>query len=201
VKLAAGLVLLSPQIPLLFMGEEYGESAPFLYFVSHQDPGLVQAVRQGRRDEFSRFTWKGEVQDPQDEATFEQSKVNPAIAAHGRGQVLQRLYRTLIDLRKTVPALRSRSSLATNITVDEREGLLDIFRAASGSTVRIFFHFGELGMDYQTSWPDGCWRKICDSAEICWDGPGRALPEEVASESTGALSVPRRSFAVYLRVS
>ena len=50
VKLAAGLVLLSPHVPLLFMGEEYGETAPFLYFVSHQDPALVEAVRQGRRE-------------------------------------------------------------------------------------------------------------------------------------------------------
>jgi maltooligosyltrehalose trehalohydrolase len=60
-KLAAGLVLLSPHIPLLFMGEEYNETAPFLYFVSHGDPALIEAVRRGRREEFARFTWEGEV--------------------------------------------------------------------------------------------------------------------------------------------
>src|SRR5439155_1354127 len=50
-KLAAGMVLLSPFVPLLFMGEEYGEEAPFLYFVDHSDPKLVRAVRRGRRAE------------------------------------------------------------------------------------------------------------------------------------------------------
>ena len=48
-KLAAAMVLLSPNIPLLFMGEEYGEEAPFLYFVSHSDPALIEAIRQGRK--------------------------------------------------------------------------------------------------------------------------------------------------------
>jgi maltooligosyltrehalose trehalohydrolase len=201
VKLAAGLALLSPHIPLLFMGEEYGESAPFLYFVSHQDPELVRAVRQGRRDEFARFTWQGEVPDPQDEATFQQSKLNPEAAGHGRGEVLHRLYRTLIDLRKTVPALRSPRSSGTSMTVDQRDRLLDIHRGESGSRVRIFFHFGNAAFEYQLTWPDGCWRKISDSADICWDGPGSALPDEVARQATGVLLFPPRSFAVYSRAS
>ena len=61
---------------MLFMGEEYGETAPFQYFVSHGDPGLVEAVRQGRSKEFAAFKWQGEVPDPQAEATFERSKLN-----------------------------------------------------------------------------------------------------------------------------
>ena len=60
-KLAAGTVLLSPYIPLLFMGEEYSERAPFEYFVSHGDPSLVEAVRQGRKDEFAKFGWPGDI--------------------------------------------------------------------------------------------------------------------------------------------
>ncbi|HEY5542871.1 MAG TPA: hypothetical protein VIM04_06415, partial [Candidatus Binatia bacterium] len=59
-KLAAGAVILSPFIPLLFMGEEYGEEAPFQYFISHSDPQLVDAVRDGRRQEFAAFSWQGE---------------------------------------------------------------------------------------------------------------------------------------------
>ena len=54
-KLAAGVVILSPFVPLLFMGEEYGETAPFLYFVNHSDPGLIEAVRKGRNEEFADF--------------------------------------------------------------------------------------------------------------------------------------------------
>ena len=64
-KVAAGALLLSPFVPLLFMGEEYAEPAPFLYFVSHSDPALVEAVRRGRRDEFAAFAGRGEVPDPQ----------------------------------------------------------------------------------------------------------------------------------------
>lgn len=58
-KVAAAAVLLSPNIPLLFMGEESGETAPFLYFIDHGDPALVEAVRRGRRAEFASFAWEG----------------------------------------------------------------------------------------------------------------------------------------------
>ena len=74
-KLAAGAVLLSPYIPLLFMGEEYGEDAPFLYFVSHSDHALIDAVRQGRKREFGEFQWQGEPPDPQGVETFQKSKI------------------------------------------------------------------------------------------------------------------------------
>ena len=77
-KLAASAVLLSPFIPLLFMGEEYGEVAPFQYFISHLDPQLVDAVRRGRREEFAAFAWQGEPPDPQDIATFQRAKLDHA---------------------------------------------------------------------------------------------------------------------------
>ena len=64
-RLAAAMLLLSPYVPLLFMGEEYGETNPFLYFVSHGDPALVEAVREGRRREFAAFGWAGKIPDPQ----------------------------------------------------------------------------------------------------------------------------------------
>src|SRR4029078_5219302 len=59
-KLAAAATLLSPYVPLLFMGEEYGETAPFQYFVSHGDPTLIDAVRKGRREEVADLRWEGE---------------------------------------------------------------------------------------------------------------------------------------------
>jgi maltooligosyltrehalose trehalohydrolase len=64
-KLAACAVLLSPYVPLFFMGEEYDEPAPFLYFISHEDEALVRAVRDGRKAEFAAFKWQGEPPDPQ----------------------------------------------------------------------------------------------------------------------------------------
>jgi maltooligosyltrehalose trehalohydrolase len=73
-KLAAVLLLLAPETPLLFMGEEYGEQAPFQFFSDFSDPALRQAVSQGRRREFSEFEWN-QVPDPHDPATFERSKL------------------------------------------------------------------------------------------------------------------------------
>jgi maltooligosyltrehalose trehalohydrolase len=75
-KLAAGVTLFSPYVPLLFMGEEYGETAPFQYFISHSDKPLVEAVRQGRKEEFAPFRWEEEAYDPQAESTFIRAKLS-----------------------------------------------------------------------------------------------------------------------------
>ena len=98
-------VLLSPNIPLLFMGEEYGETAPFLYFIDHGDPVLVEAVRQGRRAEFASFEWAEGIPDPQDPATFEQSRVLVGSPCTDRLAAMLRWTHKLIELRTAIPAL------------------------------------------------------------------------------------------------
>ena len=75
-RLAAALLILSPYVPLLFMGEEYGETNPFQYFIDHGDDRLVAAVRDGRRREFESFGWGSDVPDAQDDATFRRSKLD-----------------------------------------------------------------------------------------------------------------------------
>lgn len=75
-KLAAGAVLLSPFIPLIFMGEEYRETVPFPYFIDHEDPKLVESVREGRQKEFISFHWEGAPPDPKAENTFRSDKLN-----------------------------------------------------------------------------------------------------------------------------
>jgi maltooligosyltrehalose trehalohydrolase len=105
-RLAAALVLLSPYVPLLFMGEEHGETNPFLYFVSHGDPALVEAVRKGRQEEFATFSWAGKIPDPQAEETFEASRPDWERATSGEGARMLALYRELLRLRRTEPALR-----------------------------------------------------------------------------------------------
>jgi maltooligosyltrehalose trehalohydrolase len=105
-KTAAVLTLLSPYVPLLFMGEEWAETNPFLYFVSHGDRELIEAVRRGRREEFAGFHADGDVPDPADEATFWQSKLEwGKLRAQGHAGML-RLYRDLIRLRRDEPLLR-----------------------------------------------------------------------------------------------
>ena len=78
-KLAAGVLLLSPFLPMLFMGQEWGEQARFLYFVSHSDPELIAAVREGRKRELSESAWKGDVPDPQAPETLHRSRINHSL--------------------------------------------------------------------------------------------------------------------------
>ena len=96
-KFAAALLLLAPHTPLLFMGQEYDETAPFQFFADFQDPGLKKAVSEGRRSEFKDFNF-GEVPDPEDPATFERSKLTWADGPQNR-EMLE-WYRRLLQLRK-----------------------------------------------------------------------------------------------------
>lgn len=99
-RLAAALLLLSPYVPLLFMGEEWGETNPFLYFVSHGDPVLVEAVRQGRREEFASFGWEGEVPDPGAEESFRRSCPDRDKLLEPEHSAIYRLYEDLLGLRR-----------------------------------------------------------------------------------------------------
>lgn len=105
-KLLAAAVMLSPYLPLLFMGEEYSEPHPFLYFVSHTDPELVEAVRKGRKEEFKNFMAQGEAPDPQATETFERSKLQWHLVSRPPHQTMLNYYKALIQLRKTNPVLK-----------------------------------------------------------------------------------------------
>jgi maltooligosyltrehalose trehalohydrolase len=99
--LAAFCTLLSPFIPLLFMGEEYGEPAPFQFFSDHIDKRIAEATRKGRRAEFAAFAqFAGEeIPDPQDPATFERSKLT-----RRRDADLEKLYGRLLAARRRIGA-------------------------------------------------------------------------------------------------
>jgi maltooligosyltrehalose trehalohydrolase len=104
-RLAAALVLLSPYVPMLFMGEEYGETNPFLYFVNHDDPNVVAAVREERRREFAAMAWGGDIPDPQAVETFARSRLMRERARRRDRRPLHALYRRLIRLRQEERAL------------------------------------------------------------------------------------------------
>jgi maltooligosyltrehalose trehalohydrolase len=96
-KMAAALLLLAPHTPLLFMGQEYDEIAPFQFFADFQDPALKKAVSEGRRSEFKDFNFS-EVPDPEDPQTLERSKLTWANADENRDML--EWYRKLLELRK-----------------------------------------------------------------------------------------------------
>lgn len=105
-KVAAAFLLLAPHTPLLFMGQEYDEANPFLFFTDYGDPALQEAVRNGRRHEFKDFAWD-EVPDPQDPQTFERSRLS-WIGGGNHGEMLD-WYRELIAVRKRIVSSSERS--------------------------------------------------------------------------------------------
>ena len=107
VRIAILLLCAAPTTPLLFMGEEYGETAPFQYFASHPEPELADAVRQGRRKEFAAFaSFAGtEVPDPQDPATLERSTLDPDRQTTAEAVQRSALWSDLLRLRQTHPAI------------------------------------------------------------------------------------------------
>jgi maltooligosyltrehalose trehalohydrolase len=109
-RLACGFLLLSPCAPLLFMGQEYGEHKPFPFFCSFSDSRLIEAVRRGRREEFTylRFKWKVDIPDPQSPDTFLSAKLSwswPEGSGHAKHR---RLYQDLLAARRRWPVLRDR---------------------------------------------------------------------------------------------
>lgn len=190
-KLAAGALLCAPYVPMLFMGEEYGETNPFLYFVSHSDPALAQAVREGRRREFEQFKWKGEPPDPQAPETFGRSKLNWAARGEGRHALLLEFYRTVLSLRAGNPDLSSLDREQARAEGDEVRGTLRLKR---GRGVIAFMNFSDRPQDLGAA-PEGLWRKLLDSADVRWEGPGATLPETL---SPGA-RIPPRSIALYAK--
>jgi maltooligosyltrehalose trehalohydrolase len=174
-KVAAAAVLLSPYLPLLFMGEEYGETAPFLYFVSHGDPRLVEAVRRGRREEFAAFGWREEPPDPQAESTFTASRLNPGLAASGRHRALLDFYRELLRLRREVPALASLDRARVEAHPVEAQRALAVVRRHGDSAALLVLAFAS-GASLIRTPAAGRWRKALDSAEERWAGTGRLAP-------------------------
>jgi maltooligosyltrehalose trehalohydrolase len=192
-KLAAGITLLSPFVPLLFMGEEYGETAPFQYFTSHGDPELVEAVRRGRREEFAAFGWEAEkaVPDPQDESTFLRSKPDHSRKSEEPHRTLLRLYQNLIRTRREYdlgdPAPRSVREIG--------DSALLVLRQAERSQQLMIFNFGKSPMALNLPDVPGTWRMVMNSADASWNSPGYDLPDQITLNADG-LELSPYSFMV-----
>ena len=188
-KLAAATVILSPFIPLLFMGEEYGESAPFMYFVSHSDPDLVRGVREGRQQEFRAFGWDKEVPDPQSLEVFQQSTLNWQQAETKQGRALRSLYRQLIQLRQQQPALANLDRDAVQVQSWPSQSALLVVRSGGEPPLWLALNFGEAPAQGAPELPPGSqWAKCLDTADTQWLGPGSRSPDRVTAGAAIALS-------------
>jgi maltooligosyltrehalose trehalohydrolase len=190
-KLAAGIVLLSPFLPLLFMGEEYGEPAPFLFFTSFPDPGLGAAVTKGRRAEFAAYRWEGEAPDPQAEETFLRSRLNHNLRDQDEHRALWNLYKELIRLRKTHPALRRLSKEQMEVIGYDRERVLFAHRWDGDSAVVMAFNFADQSVTLTLPIPVGCWNKLLESVS------NSVLPTRIEEQGSATLTLPPNAFVVY----
>lgn len=196
-KLAAGAVLLSPFVPLFFMGEEYGESAAFKYFVSHSDPELIEAVRKGRQEEFAAFDWQGQIPDPQDKETFQGSKLNHHLKDGGDHEAIYHFVQELIRLRKNLPVLSPNNRHELEAVAYEREKLLWIRRWRSGDQAVIIFNFGNKPATAVLPFPNGRFKKITDSADHRWNGRGSLCPDLLEADGDASLSIAPSSLVLF----
>jgi maltooligosyltrehalose trehalohydrolase len=198
IKLAAGAVILSPFLPLLFMGEEYGETAPFQYFVSHGDAQLVEAVRKGRREEFSRFAWQGEMPDPQAEETFVRARLDWNLRTQGRHRILHDFYAELLRLRREHPPLARLDRSALDVNVALGATVIFLRRWCEDRQAVAVFNFGSTEVKVTAPMPAGKWRKLLDSAETRWEGGGSRIPDSIAGDGHPALTISPTSFSLLL---
>ena len=142
-KLGAALYILSPYVPMLFMGEEWGETNPFQYFVSHGDEQLVDAVREGRRKEFEAFGWGDDVPDPQAEDTFRRSKLNWSRTGEPQHAAMLALYRDLIALKRRERALRPGDAVVRVSHDSQAQWIVLELVPASGDVLAIAFNLAD----------------------------------------------------------
>ena len=192
-KLAAAVVLLSPFIPLLFMGEEYGETAPFPYFVSHSDPDLIEAVRHRRQEEFAHLQKAEEPPDPQEEATRQSARLDHSLRHQGKHRLLYELYKELIKLRNETRADAGLSKDRMEVVCLERESTLVVRRWGREEQVAAIFHFGDTA-SVNIPLPSGRWLKRLASGEKRWNGPGRDLPTVLHSDGKVSVTLTQHAF-------
>ncbi|HET7535999.1 MAG TPA: DUF3459 domain-containing protein, partial [Candidatus Didemnitutus sp.] len=167
-RAAATLLLLAPQVPLLFQGEEWAASTPFLYFTDHADPELGRAVTEGRRREFPSEV---PVPDPQAADTFQRSQLQWTERELPRHSEMLGWYRRLIALRKKI------RHAPCEVQCDAAAGWLTLRRGP----VLALFNFSELAQPVPV--PEGKWRLVLSS------GPEQAMAGSVPSLTTWVLAL------------
>ncbi|MGF1570677.1 MAG: malto-oligosyltrehalose trehalohydrolase [Nodosilinea sp.] len=202
-KLSAGATLLSPYIPLLFMGEEYGDPAPFLYFVDHGDGDLLEAVRLGRREEFSDFHSDVEPPDPGSLATFKDCILNwlpagPPAPDRVQQRILRQFYRRLIKVRNQCQIMAA--SFPEDFMVEHTEHTLWYRRTMAAGDLLCLMNFGPQPADIGISLDPKTWYQHINSAAAEWAVEGTStdsLPLKLEVQSPAILRLEAHSIALY----
>ncbi|MCD8742011.1 malto-oligosyltrehalose trehalohydrolase [Mucilaginibacter roseus] len=168
-KLMAAAVMVSPYIPMLFMGEEWAETNPFQYFISHTDDDLVKAVRKGRKEEFKAFHAEGETPDTQSEDTFNRSKLQWQLTTQPKHQQMLKYYRALINLRVSYDALSELNRDNLSVSSDADKNTLVLQRWHEDEKICCVMNFSDSVQ--QVDLPENInWTALFNSADEKWGG-------------------------------
>lgn len=175
-KIAAALYLLSPFVPMLFQGEEWAASTPFLYFADHSDPELARAVSEGRKKEFAAFGWNPDsIPDPEKSSSFERSKLRWDEKYEGVHAEMLGWYKALIRFRKATPSLNDGHEGNVRASFDEQAKWLRMQRG----NVTVLCNFGDREQEFGVSRQD---RVVLESKKVRQPGEGKlALPEDAVA--------------------
>jgi maltooligosyltrehalose trehalohydrolase len=162
-KIAGALVMTAPFVPMLFQGEEWGASTPFLFFSGHPERELGQAVSEGRRREFAEFGWDpDDIPDPQAPDTFIRSKLDwSEIAREPHSELLQ-WHRDLIRLRRQSPELTDGRLDRVNVKFDEHARWLTMQRGA----IELVINFAQHGQKLPLSNAENCRLLLASRSDI-----------------------------------
>lgn len=194
-KLLAGALLVSPYIPLLFMGEEFAADTPFMYFISHGDENLVKAVREGRAREFVEFHCNEQSPDPQSKEVFDKCKINWESIQLPRHETMYNFYKKLISLRKDKHALsklvRNKLKISTNL---EKTAMV-LEKEYNEEKIIAIMNYSNSSAIIQRGMIDCSGVKIIDSSDESWLGRGSKLPSLIYSDTEYELAPYQ--FALY----
>jgi maltooligosyltrehalose trehalohydrolase len=202
-KLAATLVLLSPFLPLLFMGQEYGETVPFLYFTNFGDAKLSSAVREGRRKEFAAFGTDAAFADPEDPSTLQRSRLEWKHARQSPYAEILRFYRDVIALRKEHPCLANCRKDLVTVAFQENKKWLALTRRDPASSPAVILanfmgHRQVISLDVE----EGNWDLALWSGAPAYGGSGaEPPPQSLVKEEGNSLEIAMEEFGalVYLQ--
>jgi len=169
-KVAAGIVLTAPFVPLLFQGEEYAASTPFLYFADHEEPEMARLVSEGRKREFAAFGFGDHVPDPEARETFERSKLNWEEAREGRHAEMREWYRKLIHFRRRSASLNDGDRGHTQVRFSEERRWLAMDRGG----VQVLANLGDEDASFDV--PEGFRVALASRDGVGVDGGTILLP-------------------------
>ena len=198
-KLAAAALLLSPYVPMLFMGEEYASNRPFFFFADYTDPQLSKAVQEGRKKDFATFEGAGEMPDPISEKTYKDSVLQWEDRHIGTHRIMNEWYKKLIVFRKENNIMQSFSKNNIRTHVFSEAALLLHRQNESGfEHMLIFLNFSETVLTYTLPNYHLNWHKVIDSTDFLWKEDGNEK-SPIVFKSGNEIVLPPLSAVIYIQ--